>query len=100
MMMMMIGSGQSNLTTGRIAAAHGRFSGIRQMAPVCTPRNNAFLGLTKYSTQMIFRSVQTFFAQLAAECPYTVNEPPLLLSKFPLPVGRGNFERNSALDPV
>jgi len=28
--------GQSNLVTGRIAAAHGRFSGIRQVAPVCT----------------------------------------------------------------
>jgi len=28
-------SGQSNLTKGRIPAAHGRFSGIRQMAPVC-----------------------------------------------------------------
>jgi len=27
---------QSNLTTGRIAAAHGRFNGIRQVAPVCT----------------------------------------------------------------
>jgi len=29
--------GQSNLTIGRIATAHGRFSGIRQVAPVCTP---------------------------------------------------------------
>ena len=28
---------QNNLTTGRIAAAYGRFSGIRQVAPVCTP---------------------------------------------------------------
>ena len=31
-----ITSGHSNLTTGRIAAAHGRFSGIRQVTPVCT----------------------------------------------------------------
>jgi len=30
----MITSGQSNLTTGRIAAAHGRFVGIRQVALV------------------------------------------------------------------
>jgi len=30
-------SGQSNLTTGRIASAHGRFTNIGQMAPVCTP---------------------------------------------------------------
>ena len=30
-------SDQSNLTTGSIAAAHGRFIGIPQVAPVCTP---------------------------------------------------------------
>jgi len=29
-------SGQSNLTTGRITAAHGWFSGICQVAVVCT----------------------------------------------------------------
>jgi len=29
-------SGQSNLTTGRIAAAYGRFSGTRQVALLCT----------------------------------------------------------------
>jgi len=28
--------GQSNLTKGCIAAAHGRFSHIRQVAPICT----------------------------------------------------------------
>jgi len=40
MMMMMIPiiiSGQSNLTTGRIAAADGQFNGIRQVALVCIP---------------------------------------------------------------
>jgi len=30
-------SGHSNLTQGRITAAHGRFSRIRHVAPVCTP---------------------------------------------------------------
>jgi len=30
-------SGHSNLTKGRIAAAHGQFSRIRQVAPMCTP---------------------------------------------------------------
>jgi len=30
-------SGQSNLTTGRIAAAHGRFNGVHQVARLCTP---------------------------------------------------------------
>ena len=33
----LITSGQSNLTQGRIAAAHGRFSRILQVAPMCTP---------------------------------------------------------------
>jgi len=33
----MITSGQSNLTKGRIAAAHGRFYRIRQVALICTP---------------------------------------------------------------
>jgi len=32
-----ITSGQSNLTKGRIADAHGRFNRIRQVAPICTP---------------------------------------------------------------
>jgi len=39
-------SGQSNLTTGRIVAAHWPFSGIHQVAPVCTLPNTCFLGLT------------------------------------------------------
>jgi len=39
-------SGQSNLTTGRIAAAHGRFSWICQVAPVLTSPNTCFLEST------------------------------------------------------
>ena len=35
------------MTTCRIATAHGRFIGIRQMAPVCTPPNARFLGPTR-----------------------------------------------------
>ena len=42
-----ITSDQSKLTTGRIAGIHGRFSGIRQMAPACTPPNTCFLGPTR-----------------------------------------------------
>jgi len=33
-----------NLTTGHIAVANGRFSGIRQVALVCTLPNTCFLG--------------------------------------------------------
>jgi len=36
-MRLAITSGQCSLTRGRIVAAHGRFNGILQMAPVCTP---------------------------------------------------------------
>jgi len=39
-MMMTITSGQRNLTKGRIAAAHGWFNGIQQVARVCTPSDN------------------------------------------------------------
>jgi len=35
------------LTTGRIAAAHEQFSGIRQVAPVRTSPNTCFLGPTR-----------------------------------------------------
>jgi len=46
-----ITSGQSNLKRGRIAAAHGRFSGIRQMALVCSHLIHASVGPPKSSTQ-------------------------------------------------
>jgi len=36
--------GQSNLTKGRIAAAHERFNRIRQVAPMWPPSNARFLG--------------------------------------------------------
>jgi len=32
-------NGQSKLTYGRIAAAHGRFNRIRKVAPICTHRH-------------------------------------------------------------
>jgi len=53
----MVTSGHSNLTTGCIAAAHGLFSGIRQMAPVCT---TCFFGPPESKSQTASRSVQPF----------------------------------------
>jgi len=50
-------SGQSNLTAGRIAAAHGQFNGIRQMAPVCTHLIHGSLGPSERTTQTASRSV-------------------------------------------
>jgi len=62
-----ITSGQSNLTTHRIAATHGWFSGIRQVVPVCSPPNTHFLGSTQVQ---IPNSISTDFAQLMAESLY------------------------------
>ena len=45
---------------GCIAAAHGWFSGIRQVAPVCTPPNTCFLRPTKSTTRTATRSVELF----------------------------------------
>jgi len=65
-MMMIITSGQSNLTTGRIAAAHGRFNGIRQVAPVCIPPNIRFLGPTRIQSPNGISNGSAVFAQLTA----------------------------------
>ena len=61
----------------RIAAAHGRFNGIRQVAPVCIPPNNASLGPPESTTQTATNpngiSIgSAVFAQFTAECPYTL----------------------------
>jgi len=81
-----ITSGQSNLTTGRIAATHGRFNGIRQVAPVCTPPN--MLPWT-HSSLNLKRHLDWFsrFAQLTAGVPILYNGQPLPSSKLPLPIG-------------
>jgi len=48
-----ITSGQNKLTKGRIAA-HGWFSGIRPVAPVCTQLNTCFFGFTLVSDIAVF----------------------------------------------
>ena len=60
-------SGQSNLTKGRIAAAHERFSGIRQVALVCTP-HTCFLASTQVHNPNGTSIGSAIFAQLTAEC--------------------------------
>ena len=72
-------SGQSILRTGRIAAAHGRFSGIRQVAPVCTRANTCFLGPTQVqvSNDISISSV----VHLNTVSPYFTTGRP-----FPLPI--------------
>jgi len=53
-------SGQSNLKNGRIAKAHRRFSGIRQVAPVWISPNACSLVPPESTTQTASRSVQPF----------------------------------------
>jgi len=76
-------SGQSNLTTGRIAAAHGRFNGIRQVAPVCTLSNTCFHGPTRVQILNSVLISSAIFAQLTTECPYTLQSAAPSPSKFP-----------------
>jgi len=40
--------------------AHGRFSRIRQVVPLCSPRNTCFLRPTESTTQSVSRLVQPF----------------------------------------
>jgi len=60
----------NSLTTGRIAAAHGRFSGIRQVSPVCNPPNTCFLGPTRVQILNGISIGSAVFAQLTAESRY------------------------------
>ena len=67
-------SGQSNLTTGRIVAAHGRFNGIRQVVPVCTLFTQYML-FWAHSSPNFKRNrdqLSRFLAQLTAESGHTL----------------------------
>jgi len=55
---------RSSLTTGRIAAAHRQFSGIRKVTPVCTPPNTCFLGPTQVLNPNGISIGSAFFAGL------------------------------------
>ena len=55
------------MTKVRIAAAHGRLSCIRQVAPVCTPPNTSFLGFTRVHQPNGITIGAAIFAQLTAE---------------------------------
>ena len=64
-------SGQCNLTTGRIAAAYGRFNDIRQVAPVYTPLNTCFLRPTWVQIPNGISIGSAVVAQIMAERSYT-----------------------------
>jgi len=80
-------SGQSNLTTGRIASANVRSSGIHQVAPVRTPPNTCLLGPTRVRIANGISIGSAVFAQLITECPYTLQWVAPCYSKLPLTMG-------------
>jgi len=88
-----ITSGQSNLKTGRMAAAHGWFNGIRQVAPVWASPNNAFLGPAESSTQTASWSVQPFLHRLPQSVPIFYNGP----SVSPLKIAHSHGDLDSHL---
>ena len=56
----------------KVDAACGWFSGIRQVAPVCTPSNTCFLGSTRVQIPNCIWICSAVFAQLTAERPCTL----------------------------
>ena len=80
--MLIITSGQSNLTTGRIATAHGRFNGIHHVAPLCTVPNTCFLGAAQIQIPNGISIGSAVCAQLTAESRYTLQQA----APFPLKI--------------
>jgi len=80
-------NGQSNLITDRIAAANGRFSGIRQVAPVCTPSNImlSWAHLSPNPKQQCISIASALLHSWKQRVATLYNG--LLHSKLPLPVG-------------
>ena len=64
------------MTTGRIAAAHGRFSGIRQVAQCASHIIHASLGPPDSKSQTASRTVQPFLHNLRESVPILHNGPP------------------------
>jgi len=88
------------LSTGRIAAAYERFSGIRQVTPVCTPPNNASLGLPESKSQTASRSVQPFLHTSRQSVPIRYNGTPFPPSKLALPMGGWTSSDRWFLGPI
>jgi len=72
LVVIIITSGQSYSTTGRIIVAHGRLNGIRQVESVFTSPNTCFGGPGRPDSKSQSRSVQQFFVPLTAQRPYTL----------------------------
>jgi len=73
----LITSGQSNFTLGRIAVAHGRFSRIRQMAPMCTPFIECQKCLPRQRASTLLNRNLTHYSNIPSE-PTTQTESRLV----------------------
>ena len=76
-------STRSNLTAGRISAAHGQFNCICQVHPHLI---HASLGLSKSTSQMAYQLVQSFLHSLRLRVPIVYIGPPILTSKYTVPL--------------
>ena len=84
------------MTTGRVAAAHGLFSGTRQVAPrSAPPPNTRFLGPTRVQIPNSISIGSDVFAQLTAESRYTSKRPGLPFSPLKLPLHMGVWTPSS-----
>jgi len=82
------------LATGRIAAAHGRFNRIRQVAPMCTPSS---LEPTQVHTPNGISISSAVFAQLTAAGPYTLQWAAPFPLKIALALGRSGLPCNTCV---
>jgi len=89
MIMTTMTSGKSNLTTGRIAIAHGRFNHTRQVASlsVYCYATHASLGPSVSKFPMQSRSTQPFLHSSRQRVVILCMGPPLSPLKLTLPVG-------------
>jgi len=62
----MVTSVRSTLTQGHMTAAHGSFTRIRQMAPMCTPSKTWLLGPTRVCPPQLGREMQTRYTLKSA----------------------------------
>jgi len=82
---LVIVSGQSNVTKGCIATARGRFSGIRQMAPVYTTPNTCFLRPIQVQIPNGISIGSAVFVQSSSVLYFTMGRSSP--TKLPLPIG-------------
>jgi len=80
-------SGHSNLTYGRIAAAHGTVQSYSPGGANVPPCYTCFLRLIRVHNPNGISIGSVIFAQLTADSPYTLQRAPLSIKDCPFPWG-------------